>query len=254
MAPAGARYDVIGDGYARARRPDARIAAPIERALGDAVTVVNVGAGAGSYESPHRRVVAIEPSEAMVRQRPPGSAPAILGVAEALPLADASVDAATAFLTVHHWSDRERGLRELRRVARGAVVVLTYMPGAIDPASSWITHRYFPLIEAADARIFPPASLYEGALGACTFERVPIPADCSDGFLHAYWSRPERYLDAEVRKGISGFRLLPVAAVDEGLARLERDLETGAWDAMFGALRSQREFDAGLRLVIARPL
>jgi SAM-dependent methyltransferase len=246
-----ARYDTLGTGYGVVRVEDPRIAALVEDALGDAVSVVNVGAGAGSYESPKRKVVAVEPSTEMIRQRRRDAAPAVVGRAEALPFLDASVDACTAFLTVHHWADKERGLRELRRVARDRVIVLTHVPGAIPDSGRWLSSVYFPFLERADRAVFPKASLYEAALGPCRFAPVLIPADCTDGFLDAYWSRPQAYLDERVRAGISGFRLMPEDELADGLKRLERDLREGVWDERFGHLRGERAFDAGLRLVIA---
>jgi SAM-dependent methyltransferase len=246
-----ALYDAIAAGYRAARVADARIAALIEEALGDAINVINVGAGTGSYESPQRRVVAVEPSTEMIRQRPRDTAPAVLGRAEALPFLDASVDACTAFLTVHHWEDKERGLREMRRVARDRVVVFTFLPGAIDDSARWLSNTYFPIIERSDATVFPPASLYERALGPCRFVPVAIPKDCTDGFLDAYWSRPEAYLDPNVRAGISASRLMPDSDLRDGLSRLACDLEDGAWDRRFGRLRHEHAFDAGLRLVVA---
>lgn len=248
-----ADYDCIGDGYARVRVPDPRIAALIEASLGDAVSVVNVGSGSGSYESPGRRVIALEPSEAMIRQRPRDAAPAVLGTAESLPLLDASVDACTAFLTVHHWRDPSRGLRELRRVARQRVVILTYVEGAVPEEQRWLTHYYFPRIEYVDRQLFPRAEdgFYQEALGPVAFVPVPIPSDCTDGFLDAYWARPESYLDERVRAGISGCRLLAADVLASGLERLERDLRDGSWDARHGHLRTLNEFDAGIRLVVA---
>ena len=244
-------YDRIGQTYRRVRAPDPRIAALIEEALGDAVTVVNVGAGAGSYESPARKVVAVEPSLTMIRQRPRSAAPAVVSRAEALPFDDASVDACTAFLTVHHWGDAPKGLAEMRRVARSRVVLFTYVHGAVPESARWLTAVYFPFIEEADRRIFPRRELFEDALGPCRFLPVPIPRDCVDGFLDAYWSRPESYLEAEVRAGISGFQLGPEDAIRDGVERLARDLKDGSWDARFGALRKQETFDAGLRIVVA---
>lgn len=247
---AAERYDTIGVNYGKVRVPDARVAALLEQALGDAVSVVNVGAGAGSYESPGRRVVGVEPSSEMIRQRRPQSAPCVVGRAEALPFADASVDACTAIWTVHHWSDLERGLREMRRVARGRVVVLSYLPGAIAPSDRWLTSVYFPYIGRIDETLFPRLEGYEAVLGACRVVPVLIPADCRDGFLDAHWARPEAYLDADVRAGMSGFRLMPESERTEGLERLEADLQSGAWDQRFGHLRRQPTFDAGVRIVI----
>ena len=244
-------YDTIGDGYSKVRRADPRIAALIEAALEDAVGVVNVGAGAGSYESLGRKVVSVEPSIEMVRQRRPDMAPCVVGRAEALPFLDGSVDACTAFWTVHHWSDPGRGLYEMRRVARRRVVLLHYLPGAVRPECRWLSHVYFPRIGRVDETIFPTRAVYEAALGPCRVLPVPVPPDCVDGFLDAYWSRPEAYLEEHVRAGISGFRLLPEAERAAGLEKLARDLASGAWDERFGHLRHEPEFDAGIRLVVA---
>jgi SAM-dependent methyltransferase len=244
-------YDDVGHGYRAVRAPDPRFAERIEQALGDAVSVVNVGAGAGSYESPLRKVVAVEPSEVMIRQRPAGAAPALRGVAEALPFLDASVDAATAFLTVHHWSDPGQGLREMRRIARRRVVVLTYVPAIVDPMRRWLTGSYFPSLGALVHARFPSPALYRTCLGEHELRAVPVPADCTDGFLDAYWARPESYLDPAVRAGIFWFREIPAPELATGLRRLEQDLRDGSWDATHGALRAQREHDVGLRLVIA---
>jgi SAM-dependent methyltransferase len=245
------RYDTIGTGYARVRVPDPRIAALIEDALGDAVSVVNVGAGAGSYESPHRKVVGVEPSAEMIRQRGPDAAPCIVGRSEALPFADGAVDACTAFWTVHHWADQAAGLREMRRIARRRVVLMHYLPGAIAPEARWLSGVYFPHIARVDETLFPRLAACEASLGPCRVVPVMLPADCIDGFLDAYWARPEAYLDERVRAGISGFRLMPEPERTAGLERLARDLASGAWDARWGHLRRETSFDAGVRLVIA---
>jgi len=245
------RYDTIGTGYRAVRVPDPRIAALVDEALGDAVSVVNVGAGAGSYEPRHRRVVGVEPSSEMIRQRPRDAAPCVVGRAEALPFLDGSVDACTALWTVHHWSDADAGLREMRRVARGPVVLMAYLPGAIAPSDRWLSGVYFPSIREFDETHFPRLERYEAALGPCRVVPVPIPADCEDGFLDAYWARPEAYLDPSVRAGISGFRLMREPELAEGLRHLGDDLRDGTWDRRFGALRRQATFDAGVRLVVA---
>ena len=144
-------YDEIGRSYTVTRRPDPRIARAIDTALGDARSVVNVGAGAGSYEPSHLRVTAVEPSPAMIRQRPSAAAPVVRAVAEHLPFADTSFDAALAVLTLHHWTDRAGGLAELARVARRRVVILTWDPSCRD--LFWLTTEYFPAI--GPIRIIP---------------------------------------------------------------------------------------------------
>jgi SAM-dependent methyltransferase len=240
-------YDTIGQDYRRYRRPDRRIAAAIERALGDARSAANVGAGAGSYEPRDRKVVAVEPSLTMIRQRAQGAAPAVRALASALPFRDASFDAALAVLTIHHWPDRALGLAELVRAARRRVVILTCDLDAA--ASFWLVDEYFPELLAIDRPIFPSFDELRRALGRISVHDVPIPRDCSDGFLGAYWVRPEAYLDAGVRSAISSFG--KIADVEPGLARLRADLASGAWERRFGALRAREEIDLGYRLVVA---
>lgn len=184
-----AKYDILGAGYAALRRADPRIAAQIEAALGGAVTVLNVGAGAGNYEPATRRVIALEAAWTMIAQRSGGAAPVVQGRAEALPFADGVFDAAMASLTVHHWSDQARGLRELRRVVRGPVVILTCDPSF---RSFWLTD-YLPGLIALDEAQMPPMSAYAEQLGAVEIRPVMAPHDCTDGFLCAYWRRPGAY-------------------------------------------------------------
>ncbi len=241
-----AAYDTIGIDYARLRQPDPRIAARIEAALGDAKTVLNVGAGTGSYEPVGREVTALEPSAEMIRQRPVGSAPVVQGSAEALPFADKSFDAVLAVLTVHHWANQSQGLNELRRVARGPVVILTY-----DPAfrGFWLAGDYLPALAALDDAKMPPLSLYGEALGDVEITPVPIPHDCIDGFLCAYWRRPSAYLDARVRAAMSSFHLL--GDVSQELAALKADLASEAWEQRHGHLMELDALDCGYRLVVA---
>jgi SAM-dependent methyltransferase len=245
-------YDTIGRGYGTRRRPDSRIAAAIRGALGDAASVVNVGAGAGSYEPADLAVVAVEPSREMIAQRGAGSAPAVQGSAEALPFPAGAFDAALAVLTVHHWGGRAGGLAELRRVARRRVVIVSWEPAARD--DFWLTREYIPALIELDAVVFPTVAELEATLGPVRVSPLPVPHDCLDGFLGAYWRRPEAYLDAGVRSGMSTFaRLGPEAArsVAAGLARLADDLATGRWEARFGHLRAQEEADLGYRIVVA---
>jgi SAM-dependent methyltransferase len=239
-------YDRIGVGYAAYRRPDPRIASVIEDALGDAASVVNVGAGTGSYEPAGRTVLAVEPSAEMVRQRAASAAPAARATAERLPLRDRSVDAAMAVLTIHHWSDWRRGLAEMRRIARDRVVVLTWEP---EHAGFWLVQDYFPEIPAHDRDTFPALDEVAGFLGTGDVRPVPVPADCSDGFLGAYWRRPEMYLDAGARAAISGFARL--GDLDTKLARLRADLADGAWERRHGHLRALDTVDLGYRLIVA---
>jgi len=240
-------YDTIGIGYGALRRPAPRIARAIVEALGSAASVVNVGAGAGSYEPAGRRVVAVEPSREMIRQRPAGSAPVVQASATALPFRAGAFDAALAVLTMHHWPDRAQGLAELRRVARDRVVILTWEP---DAARFWLVEDYFPEFLAVDRAIFSTRDEMERDLGPVEWRPVPIPHDCVDGFLGAYWRRPHAYLDPAVRGAISTFS--KIGDVEPGLARLRRDLETGTWTRRHGALLTRPALDLGYRLVISQ--
>jgi len=246
------RYDRIGRGYAALRREDPELKARIEAALGEARTVVNVGAGAGSYEPRERHVVAIEPSDVMAAQRPRTLAPALRGSASELPLRDGAVDAAMAILTIHHWDEhRERGVRELRRVARGPVVIVTY--DADVAAEMWLSKDYYPELAALDCGIFPPPAQVASWLGGeVEIATLPLPRDCQDWMLGAFWAHPERVLDADARAATSGFARMDARVVERVVAAVRRDLEDGTWDARHGALRALDEYDAGLRLVVAR--
>jgi SAM-dependent methyltransferase len=241
-------YDGLGRGYRAQRRPDRRVAAAIAQALGEAATVVNVGAGAGSYEPRDRRVVAVEPSTVMIAQRATGSARVVQASATDLPFRDRSFAAALAVLTVHHWPDRARGLAELARVAHERVVLFTWDPAT---AGFWLVDEYFPEIWAIDRPIFPTLDELRGALGAVEVRPVPVPADCTDGFLGAYWRRPTAYLDPAVRGAMSTFAKLPDA--ERGVARLRADLADGSWHRRHADLLDRSELDLGYRLVAARP-
>ena len=229
------------------RRPDPRIAALIEDGLGAARTVVNVGAGTGSYEPAGRAVTAVEPSAAMIRRRRQGAAPAVQAPAEALPFGDGAFDAAMAVLTVHHWTDQRRGLGELRRVARRQVV-LTWDPDFAE--AFWLVRDYLPANAEIDRRQFLAIDEVLDALGGGRSEVVPIPHDYADGFLCAYWRRPEAYLDPTVRAGISSFARLDPGDVAAGLARLEADLTSGAFWRTNAALRDRESIDLGYRLLV----
>jgi SAM-dependent methyltransferase len=244
------RYDTIGRGYARTRREEPAIRARVHAALGAARTVVNVGAGAGSYEPRDRYVIAVEPSDIMASQRSPELVPAIRAHAGDLPLRDKSIDAAMALLTLHHWDDCKQGLRELRRVARGPVVLLTY--DAAVSAQMWLMADYAPEIAAMDRKAFPdPKQLGEWLGEPFTVDIVPVPRDCADWMLGSFWSHPERVLDPAARAGTSAFARLPPEIVDRVVADVARDLKSGAWDQRYGHLRRLDSYDAGLRLVIA---
>ncbi len=217
-------YDRIGGGYVRQRRADPRIAAAIEAALGDARSVVNVGAGAGAYEPDDRTVVAVEPSAQMRAQRPPGAAPCLDARAEDLPLPDASVDAAMAIYTDFHWTDPPKGIAELVRIATKRVIVLTVDRLAAD--RFWLTRDYLP----GGNELFRPLSAIVSELpGPCEVIPVPIPHDCSDGFVHAFWRRPRRLLDEDLRSTIAMFARLPEATVRTAVERLAADLDDGSW-------------------------
>ena len=240
-------YDDIGRNYAQFRRPDPRIAAAIDAMLGDAATVVNVGAGSGSYEPADRTVLAVEPSDLMMRQRPPGSALCLQGSAEALPVESASFDAAMAILTVHHWSNLERGLAEMARVARRHAVVLTWVP---DGAPYWLTEDYFPEIATHDREVFPATAtlvaMLERTIGPVEVAPLPIPHDCTDGILGAYWRRPECYLDAARRSAMSSFAVIDAAP---GLAKLRTDLASGRWHERNRHLLGMDALDIGYRIL-----
>jgi SAM-dependent methyltransferase len=212
-------------------------------------TVVNVGAGAGSYEPEDLDVVAVEPSEVMIAQRPEGAAPVVRAVAEELPFEDGSFDAAMAVLSDHHWSDRARGIAEMRRVA-ARVVILTFDPATID--DTWLVNEYLPCAADIMTDAFQLEEIVE-YMGGARVEPVPIPHDCTDGFLHAYWRRPHAYLDPQVRAGISAFAQMDDERVEEGLARLRADLESGAWERRHADLLEFEEIDRGYRLLAHPP-
>jgi len=221
----------------------------IDLALGHAVSVVNVGAGTGSYEPRDRTVFAVEPSATMVRQRTANFAPAARAVAERLPLDDDAVEAALAILTIHHWTDPGRGLSELRRVARKRVVVLTWDQGIFE--KFWLVRDYLPCIRDLDR----PRALAIGdvvsALGGGDIVPIPVPHDCIDGFLGAFWRRPQAYLDSRVRAAISAFSAMPPHVCDAGLRRLENDIRDGAWEELHRDLLELDQLDLGYRLVVA---
>lgn len=242
----GTSYDTIGVNYSALRKPDPRIAGMIGRALGSAKTVLNVGAGAGSYEPPDRQVTAIEPSMEMIGQRPASAASVIQGRAEDLPFDDNSFDASMAILTVHHWAEKEKGLKEMRRVTRGQIVILTYDPSF---RGFWLL-EYFPELVALDETQMPRMTDYEAWLGPLGISPLPIPHDCTDGFLSAYWRRPSAYLDPRIRAAMSSF--WAVGDVSEALRRLESDLDSGAWAQRYSELLGLDDCDCGYRLVVTK--
>jgi SAM-dependent methyltransferase len=240
----GAVYDQIGRSYASTRRADPRIQAAIWAALGDAQTVVNVGAGTGSYEPP-QTILAVEPSAAMISQRPAGSAPAVQAAAERIPMADGACDAALAVLTVHHWSDAARGVAEMRRVAR-RVVILTWDPDFAE--RFWLVRDYLRESAAFDRARMPAIPMVCGWMGGAGVTVVPVPHDCGDGFFCAYWRRPEAYLDPVVRAGMSNLAQLG-PPVDRAVAALRADLRTGVWQERNRELLHLAEIDLGYRLL-----
>jgi hypothetical protein len=242
-------YDKIGIGYSDIRRPDPRIAVRIEAALGDARTVLNVGAGTGSYEPTDRDVTAVEPSAEMIAQRLPGSAPIVQASAEALPFDDNSFDAATAIITVHHWADHRAGLAEMTRVASQRVAVLTFDPAPL--SELWLVRDYFPRTLEIHGEAMPPIGELASLLPNASVEPVPVPSLCEDGFFCALWDRPEMHLDPNVRRASSVWHLLSAEEAEAGLSALRSDLESGRWDERHGHLRKLPELDVGLRLVVA---
>jgi SAM-dependent methyltransferase len=243
-------YERIGVRYSATRRPDSRIADVIFSALGDAESVVNVGAGTGSYEPTERRVVAVDPSRVMLAQRASGTASAVQAAAERLPFPDDAFEAAMAVLTLHHWSNPARGLAELRRVASNRAVVLSIAPHY--ERSFWLTARYFPAIGAWDAAHFPPIEVICSMLGGtAVVTHVPIPSDCHDGFLGSFWRRPHAYLDPDVQSGMSTFLLIRDEVRRQGERMLRHELENGEWHRRFGHLLELDELDLGYRLVTA---
>jgi SAM-dependent methyltransferase len=236
-------YDTIGKSYAKYRRPDPSIAAAITSALGDTMRVVNIGAGTGSYEPTDRNLVAVEPSETMIRQRPANAAPIVRASAMALPFSDDAFDAALAVLSVHHWPDQPAGLREMSRVAKRCVI-FTWDPLFTD---MWLTRDYFPEIAEKGKAVCPPLDSYAAYFEHVEILTVAIPHDCSDGFLQAYWRRPEMYFDGLARMAISAFAVIDA---QPGLQSLRRDLDNGTWVRRNSHLLDKTELDLGFRLVI----
>ncbi|HEX4837094.1 MAG TPA: methyltransferase domain-containing protein [Solirubrobacteraceae bacterium] len=245
----GNSYDEIGVGYIATRRTDPRIARQIHEALGDARSIVNVGVGIGAYEPHDREVLPIEPSDRMIAQRAPELAPAIRGHAESLPLLSGSVDAAMACMTLHHWADWRIGVQELRRVARKRVVIFTYDRSYAE--RFWLLRDYLPKLGRLDSARFPRIDEQRVATGEeVRIKPVPIPHDCEDGFLAAYWRRPKAYLDEQVRAGMSAFHLPGAARLLDGLDELAEDLETGRWEDRNQDILEREELDLGYRLLV----
>ena len=239
-------YDAIGLNYADLRQPDPRIAQQIDAALANAQTILNVEASGGAYEPLGRQITALEPSTEMIRQRPFLNATIVRGSAENLPFDDKSFDSAMAILSIHHWFDQERGVNELHRVTRGKIVFLTYDSSF---RGFWLAD-YFPALVALDEAHMPRIADYENWLGPVEVTSVPIPHDCTDGFLAGYWRRPAAYLDERVRAGMSSFWAL--GEVSTGLGQLRADLECGAWARRHAHLSHLKVLDCGYRLIQTR--
>ena len=246
-----ADHGTIGRAYSRCRRPDPRLAAVIAQALGDARTVLNVGAGTGSYEPTDREVTAVEPSAAMRAQRPAHLVPAVDATAEQLPFPDDSFDAAMTTFGVHRWQDLPAGLSELRRVAHGPVVVLTCDPTRVE--EFWL-REYAPEVLAVEARRYPGLdALADGLGGRVSISTVLIPQGCTDGFTEAYYGRPEHLLDLEAQLACSAWSLVEPAVTDRFTRELARDLLDGTWDARHGALRTLPAYEGSLVMLVAEP-
>ena len=246
-----ADYGRIGRGYASVRQPDPRIEARVWQALGDARSVVNVGAGAGSYEPRDRDVTAVEPSASMRAERPAYRVRAIDATAQDLPFPDDSFDAAMASVTIHQWPDLAAGLAEMRRVARGPVVILTFTPQVPE---EWWMPVYVPELFEVEARRMPGLDVVAAGLGGhVEVSVVPVPVDCVDGFGQAFFGRPERMLDPEVRRAMSAWSFVPDDVVQRFVDELGSDLASGVWDERWGRFRELPQFDGGLRLVVGTP-
>lgn len=244
---ASANYEIVGKDYSEFRQPDARVAAIINSHLGAVESIINVGAGTGSYEPEGKIIAAVEPSGTMIRQRiEKPNTTVYQAAAENLPFESNSYDAALAILTIHHWENWETGLSEAYRVARDKVVLLTWFGM---PHGFWL-YDYLPELENMDRAIFPSIEQISSVLGDVEVIPVPIPNDCTDGFLCAYWARPEMYLNAKVRSAISTFAR--ITNVSEGLDNLASDLESGNWNEKYGHLITLKEYDFGYRLVVGR--
>jgi SAM-dependent methyltransferase len=239
-------YDIIGTRYNEYRRPDTRITAAIFAQIGRRKSIVNLGAGVGAYEANEPNLVAVEPSRVMISQCPKNGSPVVLACAEFLPFKDAAFDVATAFLTIHHWSDIAKGLQEALRVAKEQLVLLTWIGFVED---FWLLD-YLPQIKEIDEPLFPSIDRLESLLNSVRVVPVHIPHDCTDGFLCAYWRRPHAYLDEGVRSAISTFSR--ITDVNAGLARLQNDLKTGRWHQQYGHILNLKSMDLGYRIIVSK--
>jgi ubiquinone/menaquinone biosynthesis C-methylase UbiE len=241
-------YEELSDGYASTRRADPRIAAKIRTALGEATSVVNIGAGAGSYEPDDLKVTAVEPSESMIAQRPPDAAPVVQASAERLPFDDQCFDAAMAVLSAHHWSDLQAGLDEMRRVARRRIVIVAFDPDAL--GGLWIARDYFPQMLQLRRASAASAKDLIGEMPAARSAPISVPRDCTDLFLAALWARPELLFDDAVMEPLWVWQSIGESARSEGRKRLRDDLRSGAWEERYGDLRRRQSLQVGLQLVV----
>jgi SAM-dependent methyltransferase len=245
-------YDSQGHKYGGHRRTDARIETYIYKVLGPVKTILNVGAGAGSYEPDDKYVLAVEPSAVMRALRGTNNkVPAISGTAAHLPFDDQALDASMALVTVHHWPDIKHGLREMRRVTKGPVVIMTFDPAALN--EFW-NARYFPELIEVERLRYPPVDLIiQGLGGQCEVLAIPVPHDCVDGFQEAFYARPEAFLEKEMRKAQSAWGFLPEGVEERLVKNLADELANGQWDAKYGHYRTQPNFTGALRLIISKP-
>lgn len=243
-------YDKHGQKYSGQRKTDPRIAAYVHKALGNSKTVLNIGAGAGSYEPDDRYVIAVEPSVAMRTQRLANNKfPAINAKADSLPFDNKSFDAAMAMVTVHHWPDLEKGIQELRRVTKNQIVIMTFDPDGLD--EFWNVN-YFPDLIEIERKRYPTISRLQNALGGKSeVIKIPVPLDCVDGFQEAYYGRPEAFLEKEVRMAQSAWGFLPAETETKYIQNLSDDLKSGGWDKKYGHYRTQPSFTGALRLIVS---
>jgi SAM-dependent methyltransferase len=244
-------YDQDRINYSHYRRTDARVAAYVHRALGESKTVLNVGAGGGSYEPEDRYVVSVEPSSVMRAQRAANNkVPAIIGKADALPFDDNAFDASMAIATIHHWPEIDKGLKEMRRVTKGPVVIMTFDPDSLD--EFW-NAQYFPEVVAAEKQRYPKiAQIVECLGGNCEIVKVPVPLDCIDGFQEAFYGRPEAFLQKEVRQAQSAWGFVSEEVEARCVQALADDLASGEWDRKYGHYRTTKEWVGTIRLVIGK--
>ena len=233
-------YDTIGKGYSLGRRTDPRVAASIHIHLEGAASIVNIGAGAGSYEPEAVQLTAVEPSIEMIRQRPEGAHPVRQASAESLPFEDNAFTHAMTVLSIHHWRDQVAAFDEIKRVITRRFVAVTWNP---DAERFWLTEDYFPEIHDMDQAIFPTMEALGGVFEGIRFYPLPVPANCIDGFLGAYWSRPRAYLDPTVRQTMSSFS--KIHDVERRIQRLRDDLDSGRWDSKYGDLQDRESLDLG---------